>query len=73
MKLMQIKEKEMCKELICDKEVSRLIGLSPSWVRVQRMKLRRNEDHLFTVAPVMIGSSPRYRYKDVMAWIEGLD
>jgi hypothetical protein len=59
--------------LLCDKEVARLIGLSPSWVRVERMKRRRGDNHYLEVDPVLIGTSPRYRYTDIDAWINSLD
>lgn len=58
--------------LICDKEVARLIGMSPSWVRVQRMKRRRREEHSLAVDPILIGASPRYRTEDIEAWIASL-
>jgi predicted DNA-binding transcriptional regulator AlpA len=59
--------------LICDKEVARLIGMSPSWVRVQRWKRRKKEDHVFTIDPILIGSSPRYKAEDINAWIASLE
>lgn len=59
--------------LICDKEVARLIGMSPSWVRVQRWKRRNGEDHTFTIDPILIGSSPRYRAEQIDTWITSLD
>jgi len=58
--------------LICDKEVARLIGMSPSWIRVQRWKRRKGEEHTFIVDPVLIGTSPRYRVDDINAWIASL-
>lgn len=58
--------------LICDKEVARMIGMSPSWVRVQRWKKRTGQEHVFTVAPVTIGTSPRYRREDVELWMATL-
>lgn len=59
--------------LICDKEVARLIGMSPSWIRVQRWKRRKGVEHTFTVDPVLIGTSPRYRAEDVNSWIDSLN
>lgn len=59
--------------LICDKEVARLIGMSPSWVRVQRWKRRSEQEHVFNIDPVMIGTSPRYRIEQIEAWIISLE
>ena len=59
--------------LICDKEVARLIGMSPSWVRVQRWKRRSDQEHIFNVDPIMIGASPRYRTEDIEVWIASLE
>lgn len=60
--------------LICDKDVARLIGMSSSWVRVERWKRKNRKDHALTVDAVMIGgSSPRYKLADIEAWINSLD
>ena len=59
--------------LICDKEVARLIGMSPSWVRVQRWKRRSEQEHIFNIDPIMIGASPRYRAEEIEAWVASLE
>lgn len=59
--------------LIRDKEVANLLGMSPSWVRVQRHKRKRNEGHVFTVDAVFIGRAARYREAEVQAWLDNLD
>ncbi len=59
-------------QLINDKTVSRLISMSCSWIRRERMRRRRGEFHVFTVTPVTIGNSPRYRFVDVAAWMSSL-
>lgn len=59
--------------LIRDKEVANLLGMSPSWVRVQRHKRKRNEEHVFTVDAVFIGRAARYRAAEVQAWLDNLD
>lgn len=59
--------------LIRDKEVANLLGMSPSWVRVQRHKRKRNEEHVFTVDAVFIGRAARYRATEVEAWLDNLD
>ena len=56
-----------------DKEIASELRMSVSWVRKQRWLRRRGEEHVFTVDPVMIGKTPRYRQGDVIGWIEGLE
>jgi hypothetical protein len=57
-------------QLVDDRAIARLLTLSPGWVRKQRFLRRHRLDHIFTVDPVMIGSVPRYRLADVLAWID---
>jgi hypothetical protein len=57
-------------QLVDDRAIARLLTLSPGWVRKQRFLRRHRLDHIFTVDPVMIGSVPRYKLADVLAWIE---
>lgn len=59
----------MCSQLICDKQVARLVSLSPSWVRSQRWKRANKINHSFHVDAVYIGSCPRYRKEEVEKWI----
>lgn len=56
-----------------DREIASQLRMSVSWVRKQRWLRRHGDDHVFTVDPVMIGKTPRYRQGDVLSWIEGLD
>jgi predicted DNA-binding transcriptional regulator AlpA len=56
--------------LLCDREVGSLLSISPGTVRSQRFARRHGLAHWFTVDPVMIGSVPRYRSNEVLAWIE---
>lgn len=58
--------------LLNDAEIAGLIRLSVSWVRQQRFLRRHGRPHALTVDPVLIGTAPRYRRDEVMAWIEGL-
>ena len=58
--------------LLKDKEVAKVVGFSPEWVRQQRMKRRRGEGHTFTLDPILIADSPRYRMKDVLEWLKSL-
>lgn len=59
-------------QLLSDAHVAQLTSMSSSWVRNQRFKLRHGLKHSLTVAPVMVGSVPRYRQADVINWIESL-
>ena len=58
--------------LVDDAQVAKLLCMSRSFIRKQRFLRRRALPHVFDIDPVMIGSSPRYRLEDVMAWIETL-
>lgn len=65
-------QKQLLCRLISDKEVARLVSMSPSWVRKERFNRRHGQPHCFEIDPVMIGTSPRYRLADVTTWIEQL-
>jgi hypothetical protein len=58
---------------INDNNVANCLNLSPSWVRKQRHLRRHGHDHVFTVDPILIGDSPRYRIEDFETWVNGLD
>ena len=55
--------------LVRDSYIAELASMSQSWVRKQRMFRRRGLDHVLNIDPVMLGSSPRYRLADVLAWL----
>lgn len=55
-----------------DKDIARLLCLSPSWVRVQRHKRKHGLEHVLSVDPIHIGSSPRYIKTQVDALIASL-
>ena len=57
---------------LSDKEIASELCMSRSWVRKQRWLRRCGEDHVFTVDPILIGKTPRYRRDAVEAWINGL-
>ena len=58
--------------LLCDKDVAKLLRISASWVRQQRFRRRRGDEHVFTVEPVLLGSVPRYRAEEIEEWIDDL-
>lgn len=51
--------------LYTDKDVAELLGMSDSWVRVQRHKLKAGQDCIFNLKPRHIGRSVRYVRKEV--------
>jgi predicted DNA-binding transcriptional regulator AlpA len=55
-----------------DKEVARLLGLSPSWVRGQRYKRSHGMPHILDLEPRYIGRCPRYVRGEVDALIAAL-
>jgi hypothetical protein len=57
---------------LTDKEVARIIGLSPSWVRGQRHKRSHGLPHLLDLEPRYIGTCPRYVRTEVEAFIAAL-
>lgn len=58
--------------LLRDKEVAKLLGMSQSWVRVQRWKRSVNQPHSLKIDAIMIGKAPRYRLSDVEEWLDSL-
>ena len=59
-------------EFMNDRDIAKLFAMSLGWVRVQRHFRRHQKPHVFTVDPIYIGSSPRYRRKDIIALIDQL-
>ena len=60
----------LSRTLINDEDIADLLAVSRSWVRQQRFKRRHGLDHSFDIDPIRIGSLPRYRYEDVIAWLD---
>jgi hypothetical protein len=58
--------------LLSDADVANKLRVSRSWVRAQRFKRRHGLSHELKIDSVMIGSMPRYRQEDVIAWIKDL-
>jgi hypothetical protein len=55
-----------------DKDIARRLGLSASWIRVQRHKRKMGLPHVLEISPRYIGSSPRYVRDEVEALISKL-
>ena len=66
----RIKDKSFENKLVNDLDIAGLLSISRSWVRKERFSRRHGKPHVFDVDPVLIGTSPRYRMVDVLAWIE---
>ena len=57
-------------EFVTDKWIAEQLQMSVATIRSQRFKRRHGDEHWFNLDPVYIGSKPRYRRKDVQAWLE---
>lgn len=59
-------------QYLCDKDVAKILCVSPAWVRKQRY-LRKNEaEHILPVSPVYIGRNPRYKSSEIQGWLRSL-
>ncbi len=63
---------ETTPEFYNDRDIARLLGMSPGWVRTQRYFRRHGRCHALAIDPVQLGTSPRYRREDVEEWIAAL-
>lgn len=52
-----------------DSEVATLLGMSSSWVRGQRFKRRRGQEHFLAVDPIYIGKMPKYHRSEIESFI----
>ncbi|HEV2533327.1 hypothetical protein [Phenylobacterium sp.] len=59
-------------QLYNDRQVAAFLGVSTSWVRLQRFNRRHGKPHVFNLDPVLVGSSPRYVRRDVDEFVVGL-
>ena len=57
-------------KLLSDTHVADFLSMSKSWVRKERFNRRHGLHHALDIDPIYVGSSPRYRFEDVVAWIE---
>ena len=55
-----------------DKQIARLLGMSPSWVRGQRFHRKRGLPHVLDLEPRYIGSCPRYVRTEVETLLAAL-
>lgn len=59
-------------EFYCDKDIARILSMSPSWVRGQRHKRRHGLPHILNLDPRYIGSCARYARAEVEAFIAAI-
>ena len=52
-----------------DKWLAKRTCLKEATFRAQRFKRRHSLPHWLNIDPVMIGSKPRYRLSDALAWL----
>lgn len=57
-------------EFYSDRDIAKMLKVSPSWVRGQRFNRRHGRDHCLDVDPVMVGSLPRYAPEAIEDWVE---
>lgn len=60
-------------QYLSDQDIANILRLSTAWVRKQRHLRNRSEDHVLSIDPVYIGSSPRYRFTDFSEWQASLN
>ncbi len=56
-----------------DKDIAHRLRVSPSWVRGQRLKRSRGEDHVLDLEPRYIGSCVRYVVAEAEALIAAIE
>lgn len=59
-------------EFYSDKDIARLLRMSPEWVRGQRHKRRRGLPCILNIEPRYIGSCARYVREDVEAFVASI-
>ena len=57
-------------EFVTDSWLADQLQMAVATIRSQRFKRLHGLDHWLDLAPVYIGSRPRYRRSDVVAWLE---
>gem|GEM_PF-6464914 len=53
-----------------DTDIAAMLGMSLSWVRGQRFKRKKGEDHWFKLDPIMVASKPKYLRETVDQFID---
>jgi hypothetical protein len=58
-------------EFVTDAWLADQLQMAVATIRSQRFKRLHGERHWLDLAPVYIGSRPRYRRSDALAWMHG--
>jgi hypothetical protein len=58
--------------LLTEAEVADLIGMSRSWIRTERSKMKRGLPHCFKVAPAIILGHSYYLDVNIADWLNNL-
>ena len=58
-------------EFVTDAWLAGQLQMAAATIRSQRFKRLHGLDHWLDLAPVYIGSKPRYRRTDAVAWLQG--
>lgn len=59
-------------EFYSDRDVARILNMSPQWVRGQRYKRRHGQPCTFDLEPRFIGSCARYVREEVEAFVSAI-
>ena len=57
-------------EFVTDTWLADQLQMAVATIRSQRFKRLHGHDHWLDLAPVYIGSKPRYRRSDAIAWLQ---
>ena len=57
-------------KFVDDNWIAEQIGMKVSTIRGQRFNRKHGHPHWLDIDPVFIGSKPRWRLNDVIAWLE---
>jgi hypothetical protein len=56
-------------EFVTDSWLASQLAMAVATIRSQRFKRLHGHDHWLDIAPVYLGSRPRYRRSEALAWI----
>lgn len=59
-------------EFYSDKDIARILNMSPAWVRGQRFRRRHGQPCIFNLEPRYIGSAARYVRAEVEAFVNAI-
>ncbi|MDG5489062.1 helix-turn-helix domain-containing protein [Sphingomonas sp. BGYR3] len=62
----------MTPEFYADKDIAKILNMSPEWVRGQRHRRKHGLPCILDLEPRYIGACPRYSRDDVEAFVAAL-